>query len=248
MRQRIGAVIRAYEAQGFHRTGTEVDRTIRGVARQRGARDRPRADARGILAQPGRSGRRVSRGQWPQDRRAAAFRWRLHGSGRRRGSTRSLLGAMRPSPSPNSRRMPQRPARWVKRAGKTGIGRLSSSRAARSRILPEQCRQLSAAVRAAGAASCQRGSVFPCRLRAGRCESRADGARRTHGGAGIQCRGVGLRVEQRRGATGRDDAAKRMVELRKRARRRVGVLAGDHARRARCEAGQGRPVCRVKRS
>lgn len=26
MRQRIGAVIRAYEAQGFHRTGTEVDR------------------------------------------------------------------------------------------------------------------------------------------------------------------------------------------------------------------------------
>ena len=26
MQQRIGTVIRAYEAQGFHRTGTEVDR------------------------------------------------------------------------------------------------------------------------------------------------------------------------------------------------------------------------------
>ena len=26
MQQRIGAVIRAYEAQGFHRTGTQVDR------------------------------------------------------------------------------------------------------------------------------------------------------------------------------------------------------------------------------
>ena len=93
-----------------------------------------------------------------------------------------------------------------------------------------------------------RGSVFPCRLRAGRCESRADSARRTHGGASIQCRRVGLRVEQRRGATGRDDAAKRMVELRKRARRRSGLLAGDDARRARRQAGQGRSVRCFKRS
>ena len=49
------------------------------MARQRGARDRPGAGARGILAQSCRPDRRESHGQRPQDRWAAAFRWRLHG-------------------------------------------------------------------------------------------------------------------------------------------------------------------------
>ena len=158
-----------------------------------------------------------------------------------------LLGVMRPSHSPNSPRTPQTLARWVKRR------RLNRHRAivvATRGALPGFCpSNADSFLQPFGPPVLQVTSEEASFLAdcARKVRKRSDSARRTRAGAGIQCRRVSLRVEQRRRTPGRHDAAKRMVELRERARWGSGLLARDHARRARCGAGQGCPVCCFKR-
>ena len=77
---------------------------------------------------------RSTRISWSTAARSMGCRFSMAASRVRQASRApsESLEAMRPSPSPNLRRMPQTRVRWVKRAGRTGIGRLSSSRVARS--------------------------------------------------------------------------------------------------------------------
>ena len=117
-----------------------------------------------------------------------------------------------------------------------------------SRLLPEQRRQLFASLRSAGAAGHQRGGLIPGRVRGGkprRFELTAHVERTQAQAFNVVASVSGTDKSARTPC--RHDTAQRLVELRERARWGSGLLARDHARRARCEAGQGCPVCCFKR-
>lgn len=176
MRRRIGAIIHAYQEQGFHRTGTDVDRISGNWLAD---------EVREIGLQPALEDFSLSRVD-PVDASLVVNDRRMEGLPLFDGTFTSSAGIVGALGSLNS----ETPIAFAEippnraQAGEFGGARRESrhqaivavTRGTRRGFLPEQRRQLSASLWASGAAGFKRGSPVPRRLRATGREGSADSA------------------------------------------------------------------------
>ena len=247
VQQRIGAVIRAYEEQGFHRTGTAVDR-ISG--------DWLADEVRQIGLEPAREEFSLSRvdpvgaSLVVNDRRIEGLPL-FDGAFTGPAGIAGPLGSLDSDASIGLAEIPPNAAA----ADALGDARRQNrhqaivvvTRGARPGFCPSNADSFLrpfgppvlqvASEEAPFLADCARQGAKAL-LTAHVERAQARGVQRHHGGSGNR---------QEPCAPGRDDTAQRVVVVRERARRRSGLLAGDHARDARRQACQGRSVCCFKR-
>ena len=174
MQRRIGTVIRAYEEQGFHRTGTEVDRM---------SGDWLANEVRELSLEPAREEFSLSRVD-PVTASLAVNDRTIEGLPLFDGTFTSAAGIVGSLGSLNSEasiglaEIPPNAAA----TGALGDARRQNrhqaivvvTRGPRPGFCSKQCRQLSASLWPSGAAGCQRGGTVPCRLRATGREGLAD--------------------------------------------------------------------------
>ena len=247
MQRRIGTVVRSYEQQGFHRTGTAVDR-ISG--------DWLADEVRQIGLKPEREEFQLSRID-PVGASLVVNDRRIEGLPLVDGAFTDLagiaghLGALDSDASiglaevaPNA-------------AGADAVGEARRrnrhraivvvTRGARPGFCPSNADSFLHPFGPPVLQVASEEASFSRRVRTTGFEISAHGTCRTHADPGIQRRHDGFRNKQEPCAPGRDDTAKRLVVVRERALRRPGLLAGDHARDARRQTCPGRPVCCFKR-
>ena len=247
MQQRIGTVIRAYEEQGFHRTGTDVDR-ISG--------DWLANEVRQIGLEPVREEFSLSRVD-PVDASLVVNGRKIEGlplfDGAFTGPA-GIAGSLGSLDSDAPIGLAEIPPNAAE-TGALGDARRQNrhqaivvvTRGARPGFCPSNADSF---LRPFGPPVLQVASeeapfLADCARQGAKALLTAHVERAQAQAFNVVTVVAGNRQE--RCAPGRDDAAQRVVVVRERARRRFGLLAGDHARDARRQACQGRSVCCLKR-
>ena len=247
MQQRIGAVIRAYENQGFHRTGTDVDR----ISGDWLANEVRRIGLQPVLEEFSLSRvDPVSASLVVNDRRIEGLPL-FDGTFTGPAGIAGTLGSLQSDASIGLAEIPPNGAE----AGVVGEARRQNrhqaivvvTRGTRPGFCPSNADSFLAPFGppVLQVASEEASFLADCARQGAKAVLTAH-AERTQAKA-FNVTAVVSGTDKSAAPSRLDDTAQRLVVVRERARRWSGVLAGDHARNPRRQTGQGRSIRCVKR-